>query len=85
MTKAEAALGLAWFVGSLAVGSYLAWWWWPTGITEMPLSSLTSWMILNAVLSILSVPASLAIGAVGAGLDVGRQIPYPRRKGSDPF
>jgi hypothetical protein len=69
MTKAEAALGLVWFVGSLAVGIYLAWWWWPTGITEMPLSSLTFWMILKAILSVISVPAALTIGAVGAGLN----------------
>ena len=61
MTRAEAVVKLLWLVVSLAVGIYLTWWWWPSGITDRPLSSLTFWRVLDVFMSIISIPLALGL------------------------
>jgi len=80
MPKAEAAAKLAWFVGSLAVGIYFAWWWWPP--------SVTFWTFLYIVLSIISIPAALTLGAAVSAPEIFKSYSYRlgrwRRDGEKP-
>lgn len=59
----KAIFGLAFMFLCLAIGIYGAWWLWPTGITQVPLSSLTLGMIGSALGSIFAPLIALAIGA----------------------
>jgi hypothetical protein len=79
MTKSAKAVKLVWFLGSLAVGIYLAWWW-PTGVTF--------WTFLYIVLSIISIPAALTIAAAASAPEIFKSYSYRhgrwRRDGEKP-
>lgn len=58
-------VGMMWFFGCIAGGIYGAWWLWPTGITDIPLSNLTLAIMGKAAGSILAPWAGFAIAAIG--------------------
>ena len=60
-------------LGGVAAGIYGAWWLWPTGITEVPLSQLTLGMIGSAIGSVLAPFIGLMLGvAAAANIDWNR-------------
>jgi hypothetical protein len=62
-------LMIAWFFGCIAGGIYGAWWLWPTGVTEVPLSNLTLAMVGKAAGAVFLPFIGLGLALAGADID----------------